>query len=54
MEFGIADCLVEYYQELFSSTNLEHCDTTINSIQKIISLEMNSQQNLWNGSETSY
>ena len=40
---GIADCLVEYYQELFSSTNLEHCDTTINSIQKIISLEMNSQ-----------
>ena len=40
---GIADCLVEYYQELFSSTNLEHCDMTINSIQKIISLEMNSQ-----------
>jgi len=40
---GIADCLVEYYQELFNSANLQHCDMTTNSIQKIISLEMNSQ-----------
>lgn len=40
---GIIDCLVEYYQELFSSANLQHRDTSTNSIRKIISPEMNSQ-----------
>ncbi|XP_075662742.1 uncharacterized protein LOC142632200 [Castanea sativa] len=37
----IADCLVHYYQELFSTTNNQFCDLATNSIQRVITVEMN-------------
>lgn len=39
----IVKCLIEFYQDLFSSTNLQQNDATTNSINRIISDEMNAQ-----------
>lgn len=40
---SIVECLIDYYQDLFSSANLQRYEETTNSINRIISEEMNSQ-----------
>ena len=40
---GIAECLVQYYQNLFYSINQQFCSSTTNSIQTVITEEMNSK-----------
>ena len=40
---GIAECLVQYYQNLFCSTNQQYCSSAIDSIQTVITEEMNSK-----------
>ena len=38
----IADCLVHYYQHLLQSHNQQFCSVATNSIQKVITEDMNS------------
>ena len=40
---NIADCLVQYYQDLLQSTNQHLCTSATDSIQKVITEEMNSK-----------
>ena len=40
---GIAECLVQYYQNLFCSINQQFCSSATNSIQIVITEEMNSK-----------
>ena len=40
---GIAECLVQYYQNLISSENQQFCDSATDSIQTMITEEMNSK-----------
>ena len=40
---GIAECLVQYYQNLLSSENQQFCASAIDSIQTVITEEMNSK-----------
>ena len=40
---SIADCLVQYYQTLFSSTTQQYCSSATYSIQTVITEEMNSK-----------
>ena len=39
----ITECLVQYYQKLLSSANQQFCDSATNSIQTMITEEMNSK-----------
>ncbi|KAL0009461.1 hypothetical protein SO802_010963 [Lithocarpus litseifolius] len=39
----IAQCLIAFFQDLFSSANLQQNDATTNSIHRVISDEMNAQ-----------
>ena len=39
----IAECLVQYYQDLFQSANQHLCTSATDSIQKVITEEMNSK-----------
>ena len=39
----IAECLVQYYQDLLQSANQHLCTSAIDSIQKVITEEMNSK-----------
>ena len=39
----ITECLVQYYQKLLSSANQQFCDSATNSIQTVITEEMNSK-----------
>ena len=36
-------CLIDYFQELLTSTHLQNFDTATNSIDSIISIDMNAQ-----------
>ena len=40
---GITKCVVQYYQNLLSSANQQFCDSATNSIQTMITEEMNSK-----------
>lgn len=37
----VAQCLTDYFQDLFTSTHLQQCEAAINSINTIISDDMN-------------